>query len=177
MILKVYEYGSEVLRKKAEPIENFDENLLQLIRDMKETMLEYNGAGLAAPQVGVSKRLFVAGLPENLEDKNSPIQWYVFVNPRITHYSKEVESMEEGCLSFPELFFPVNRSVRVTVEYQDEFGMKKTMDAEGFLARVIQHETDHLDGILYIDRISPLKRSLLKNKLKKYQTVSSKISD
>ncbi|MCX7834733.1 MAG: peptide deformylase [bacterium] len=170
-MLRVFKYGSEVLRKKAEPVIQFDDELRKFIKDMKETMIQYNGAGLAAPQVGVLKQLFVAGIPENYEDENSPIQWYVFINPKITYYSKEVETINEGCLSFPDLFFPVTRSSRVTVEFQDEFGVKNVMDAEGFLARVIQHETDHLNGILYIDRISPLKRSLLKNKLKRFQSV------
>lgn len=169
MILKVFEYGSEILRRKAEVVTVFDDELRTFVANMKETMIEYNGAGLAAPQVGKSQRLFIAGLPENLEEEDSSITWYTFINPKIVSVSKETETLNEGCLSFLELFFPVTRSSQVTVDFQDEFGVKKTMEASGFLARVIQHETDHLDGILYIDRISTLKRSLLKNKLKKIQ--------
>ncbi|MDK9699616.1 MAG: peptide deformylase [bacterium] len=162
-------FGDRVLKQRAEPVIEFDDSLRELTEAMKETMLESDGIGLAAPQVGVLKRLFIMGVPHNMKEREGAREWYVVINPVFLEKSDTDVVMEEGCLSFPGLYFEVGRPDAVSIKYQDEYGNEKTLDAEGVLARVIQHEYDHLDGTLFIDRISAFKRSLLRNKLKKLQ--------
>ena len=154
--------GDPILREKAAEVEVFDEELQALVRDMFETMVVAEGAGLAAPQIGVGKRIFVADIRE---ERGAPARIAV-VNPRIVESSREVDSDAEGCLSIPGVSEVVTRPARVVLEGFDPTGAPIRVEADGLLARVIQHETDHLDGVLFIDRISPLKRSLL---LKKYR--------
>jgi peptide deformylase len=154
--------GDPVLRKRAEEVEGFDEDLRALVRDMFATMVAAEGAGLAAPQIGVSKRIFVADIRES---RGTPTR-FAIVNPRIVEASDEVEGDSEGCLSIPGVSEVVTRPARVVVEGFDPSGAPLRVEADELLARVIQHEMDHLDGVLFIDRLSPLKRSLL---LKKYR--------
>ena len=146
-MIRIYKLGEEVLREKAMPIEKVTDEIKTLIGDMFETMVEANGVGLAAPQVGKKLRLFVAAADDDVKR--------VFINPQIVSTSEEVGDYEEGCLSIPGVYESIRRPVRVTVQALDENGKPFTLEADGLLARIIQHETDHLDGILFIDRGNP----------------------
>ena len=159
--LKVYEYPHPILKKKAEKVEKVDDELRKFLDDMLETMYESVGVGLAAPQVGVSKRIVVIDAAREDEE---PAPMY-FINPEIVWRSEEKEICEEGCLSVPEMRAEVERPASVKVQYLDYHGKECELLAENFLAVVVQHELDHLDGILYIDRISRLKRQMLLKKL------------
>lgn len=160
-ILPIRLYGDPILKKKALAVQDFS-GIPQLAENMLETMFEARGVGLAAPQVGLSKRLFVAAeyLDENEEEgpeadlKTRIKQLYVMVNPIITYRSGQ-QSILEGCLSLPGLYAEgAGRDLQVRVEYQDEKGEKKALEAEGYLAVVLQHEIDHLEGILFFQRMS-----------------------
>lgn len=140
-----------ILRKKSKKVKLFGEALQVLIDDMVETMKTANGAGLAAPQVGVLERVIVIQLPENEEDPQSG-KLFALCNPQIIRAEGEEEG-EEGCLCLPGYVGEVKRATSVTVKAQDRRGKKVRIKAEGFLARAFQHEIDHLDGILYIDRV------------------------
>lgn len=157
--------GDPVLRQKAKEVESFDEELRTLVRDMFETMVAAEGAGLAAPQIGISKRIFVADIQES---RGKPARLAI-VNPRIVETSPEVESDSEGCLSIPGVSEVVSRPARVIVEGFDPTGAPVRAETDGLLARVVQHEIDHLDGVLFFDRVSPLKRSLLLRKYRKLE--------
>ena len=146
-MIRIYKLGEEVLREKAMPIEKVTDEIKTLIGDMFETMVEANGVGLAAPQVGKKLRLFVAAADDDVKR--------VFINPQIVSTSEEVGDYEEGCLSIPGVYESIRRPVRVTVQALDENGKPFTLEADGLLARIIQHETDHLDGILFSDRGNP----------------------
>jgi len=146
--------GDPVLREKCRPVETVDEDLRELIEDLRETMYEADGIGLAAPQVGVPLRVFVYDVRE---EEHLP---GVLVNPRIVDSSGSVRE-SEGCLSIPDLTEVVERHERVVVEGLDEDGNPVRLEAEGLLSRCLQHESDHLDGVLFFDRISPLKRKML----------------
>ncbi len=154
--------GDPVLRKKAEPLEAVDEDIRRLIKDMFETMYKADGVGLAAPQVGVSQRVIV------VDPHEQDVKPFGLVNPVIVQSADDVERGEEGCLSIPGLKDIVERPAAVVVEALDAEGQPVRIEAEGLLARVLQHEVDHLDGILFIDRVSPLKRKML---LKRWQKV------
>lgn len=150
--------GNEVLRKKARRVQTFDKKLHRLIDDMVETMLEAPGIGLAAPQVGVSQRVIVVRLPDDEESRkeygDQAGVLYEVVNPEIIKASRETVDGVEACLSIPGYFGTVTRAVAVTVRGQDRHGKEIRIKARDWLARVFQHEIDHLDGILYIDRAS-----------------------
>lgn len=161
--LKVYEYPHPVLKQKAEKVAGVDDELRQLFDDMLETMYAENGCGLAAPQVGVSKRVVVIDIAHEGEE---PAPLYL-ANPEIIWSSDETEVCEEGCLSVPEMRAEVERPASVKIRYLDYHGNECEMLAEDFLAVAAQHELDHLDGILYIDKISRLKRQMLLKKLEK----------
>ena len=161
--LKLYEYPHPILKKKAEKVEKVDDELRRFLDDMLETMYADNGCGLAAPQVGVSKRVVVIDIAHEGEE---PQPLYM-VNPEITWKSDETEVCEEGCLSLPELRAEVERPASVKISYLDYDGKACELLAEGFLAVAAQHELDHLDGILYIDHLSRLKRQMLVKKLEK----------
>ncbi|MDI3543403.1 MAG: peptide deformylase [Candidatus Atribacteria bacterium] len=153
-------YGSSVLREKAQPIENIDQKVWDLARDMKETMRLAGGVGLAGNQVGVLWRIITFTNPEEKKDQ-------VLINPHIVYLSEEKEKEEEGCLSFPDIYDRVERAKEVIVEGWNLDGKEITIEGKGLLARILQHEIDHLDGILFVDRLSPARRLLLHNKLKK----------
>ena len=163
-VLKLYEYPHPILKKKASEVEAVDDELRKFLDDMLETMYHAVGVGLAAPQVGVSKRIVVIDISHDDEDKMDPLY---MVNPKIVWKSEEKVCGEEGCLSVPEQKAEVERFAAVKVEYLDYHGNKQILEAEDFLAIAVQHELDHLDGILYIDRISRLKRQMLLKKLQK----------
>ncbi len=150
-IREIKTFPSEVLRRKAEPISKFDKDLHELIDDMVETMRVAPGVGLAAPQVGISERVAVVEFGHE-DDEDIPRQLYVLVNPEIVKMSDETVRGIEGCLSVPGLVGSVDRAKVVTVRAQDQHGKKLKIRAVGWLARIFQHEIDHLDGVLYTDR-------------------------
>lgn len=143
----IRENGDEILRKKAKEVEKVDDKIREILDDMVETMHQFNGVGLAGPQIGFLKRLVVI----DLYDDDGPIK---LINPKIIKQEGEQE-VEEGCLSFPNQFAKIIRPAKVTIEALDENGQKMRIEAEGLLAQAISHELDHLDGILFIDKIIP----------------------
>ena len=156
-IMEVRTYPDPVLRIPTTPVTDFGESLEKLIEDMRDTMSAYNGVGLAAPQVGVSLQIAVISWEEHD---------YVLVNPRLTlPEGGETLRQEEGCLSFPDIFVEVTRPSVVEVDYHDEKGVLSHLRAEGFLARIVCHELEHLDATLLIDNVTPLKRAFLKKKM------------
>lgn len=161
MKLEVRILGDPILREKAAPVTQVSDQTRQLIRDMFETMYAEEGVGLAAPQVGVSERIIV------VDPHNDEIAAFALINPEIVETSKETEKGEEGCLSIPGLRDLVERSVRVVVRGTTPEGEQRELDLHGLPARIIQHEVDHLDGVLFFDRLSPLKRKLLLAKWQK----------
>lgn len=168
MILPIYIYGQPVLRKVAEDITPDYPELQQLISDMWETLADSEGIGLAAPQIGRPIRLSVIDLDVISEDFPEYKGFrHVFINPHILEFDDtQTDSSEEGCLSLPAIHEKVQRPTRIHVRWQDEQFQEHDEWIEGYLARVMQHEFDHLDGHMFIDRISPLRRQLIKSKLK-----------
>jgi peptide deformylase len=163
-IRRIYHYPEPVLKQKAAPVAAIDEEIRALAADMAETMYAAPGVGLAAPQVGVSKRLIVM----DCAPKEQPPQLVVAINPEIL--AREGESLEEeGCLSVPGYYASVARSQKVAVRYLDLDGRERRIEADGLWAICLQHEIDHLDGILFVDHLSPLKRSLFRKKWQKLQ--------
>jgi len=162
MIYPIVKLGDPVLEKPAEPVTVFDRDLKKLVEDMFESMYQARGIGLAAPQIGISKRLAVIDITFE-EDASAKL---VLVNPEIIH-SEGKHTQTEGCLSIPEFREPVSRARKVTVRAQDVNGHWFEKSGEELLARVFLHETDHLNGKLYISHISALKRDLMKRKIRK----------
>jgi len=161
-VLTVRLYGDPILREKAKPVTVFDDSIRSLAREMLVTMYREEGVGLAAPQVGERKRLIVVD-PEPQEGEQHPL---VLINPEIVDQQGQSVA-EEGCLSFPEVYCEIARAERIRVQYFDLDGNEHFLDAEGWVARVIQHEIDHLNGVLLVDRMSRMQRQLLKNQLNK----------
>lgn len=168
MILPIYIYGQPVLRKESADIEKDYPNLKELLANMFETMEEANGVGLAAPQIGLNIRVVVIDLDVLSEDFPEYKGFKKgFINPHIIEYDDtNTESLEEGCLSLPGIQEKVTRPTRIHVQYLDEDLNEHDEWVEGYLARVMQHEFDHLDAKMFIDRISPLRKQLIKSKLK-----------
>lgn len=167
MILPIYTYGQGVLRKETEEITPEYPNLKELIDNMFETMFKSEGIGLAAPQIGLSIRMAVISL-DVLKDEFPEYKDFnrVYINPRIVEVdNSHTESMEEGCLSIPGIHEPVRRPTRIHVKYVDENFVEHDEWVDGYLARVMQHEFDHLDGKVFTDRISPLRKQMIKGKL------------
>ncbi len=163
-LLRIRHYPDPVLKKVAAPVSEFDDSLRQLAHDMAETMYAAPGVGLAAPQVGISWRLTVI----DCSSRDEEAQLLALVNPEIIESEGE-SCEEEGCLSVPEYYARINRSARVKVRFQDLDGRAHVIEAEGLTAIACQHEIDHLDGILFVDHLSPLKRSIFRKKWKKIQ--------
>jgi peptide deformylase len=158
-VLKVRRYGDPALRRSAEPIGEVTPEVRLIIADMTETMYDEVGIGLAAPQVGISKRLIVIA-----DEEGRGVQ--ALLNPTIVDRGGEVTG-EEGCLSIPGVFAPVTRAAWVKVEARSVDGKPLAINARGLRARVLQHEIDHLDGVLFIDRVEPMLRDRIKRKIKK----------
>lgn len=161
------------LKKKAVAVERVDASIAKLMNDMLETMYEAPGVGLAAPQVGVSKRIIVVD-PAGEDDPAAPLK---MANPEIIWASDQLKPHEEGCLSLPEEYQEVMRPASIKVRYLDEQNEIRTLDAEGLLAVIIQHEMDHLEGVLFVDHLSALKRNMIikrLTKIKKFEQKSSK---
>jgi len=166
MTYPIYVYGHPVLRKVAEDIDKDYPDLQQLIDDMFETMYKSEGVGLAAPQIGKSVRIFVIdGTP--LADDIPELSGFkkAFINAYISERSGDIQPMSEGCLSIPNLREEVNREAHVKIRYYDPDWILHDEEYNGYIARVIQHEYDHLDGILFTDRVSPLRKRLIRGKL------------
>ena len=172
MILKICKYGEKVLREKASPVTIVTDELRKTIEDMLDTMHKAGGVGLAAQQVGRLERMCVIDLPENCDNEddaafNAPIQMPLkLFNPEII--AKEGSQYDkEGCLSFPGVGGKLTRAAQVTAQYLDENNMPQMITARGYLARALQHEIDHLDGVLYVDHMSAVERLQYAAKLKK----------
>ena len=165
-IRRIVLLGEEILRVPGEEVTAFDGELDSLVQDMLETMYHAEGIGLAAPQLGVSLRVCVLDLRD---EKDPEASRWVLVNPVVAQSSRKTVKAPEGCLSIPAMEEVVTRASKVTVEACDGEGRPLEIEAEGLLARALQHEIDHLDGVLFIDRVSPLKRRLLLKKWKKSQ--------
>ncbi len=148
--LKIYMLGEKTLRTPADRIVKVDDSIRKLAKDMLVTMYSAKGIGLAAPQVGLKKRILVIDL--NFEDPNAPPN--VFINPEIISTSASVDTYEEGCLSIPGVYLNVVRPSSIKLSYRDEMGRPKKMNAEGLMARCIQHEIDHLNGVLFVDKVT-----------------------
>jgi len=167
-------YGDPVLREKATPVATVDDDVRQLAADLIETMVAERGVGLAAQQVGQNVAICVVSVPQEYDvdeannrlnpDVDMPL---VLINPAIVDSSSTVEKAEEGCLSFPDITGPVPRPTEVTVRFVARHGVEQELRAKGFVARVIQHEVDHLNGVLFIDRMSQVKRIALSGQLKR----------
>jgi len=167
MILDIVEYPNKTLRQKSKKVEKFDENFHQFLEDMYETMMSESGIGLAAIQVAKPIRALIINLPDE-EGEQHKEDLLEIINPEIILKEGET-SYQEGCLSVPTFYEDIKRFEKVTIEYQDRFGEKKTLDAEELLAIAIQHEMDHLEGILFIDKLSYSRRKKFEKEYKKYQ--------
>jgi peptide deformylase len=165
MIYPIRAFGDPVLRATCKEVTAFDADFKKLVADMYETMDASDGVGLAAPQIGKNVRLFLIDSTVFDEDKEEKGIRKAFVNAKIQEELGEEWAFEEGCLSIPDIREDVNRKPKLTISYQDEDGNQFTETFEGMSARVIQHEYDHIEGVLFIDHISAFKRQLLKSKL------------
>ncbi|MCP3965170.1 MAG: peptide deformylase [Lentisphaerae bacterium] len=171
----VYTYGAEVLKKPASFIDDIDDDVRQIAVDMLQTMKVFSGVGLAGPQVGISKRIVALDIPAEYASKATtpgevmllPRMPMVVINPEIIGYSDEKSTAEEGCLSVPELFAPVERPMFVQFRALTIDGELIECECGGLLARCLQHELDHLDGTLYVDRLTPEEYSVIEPKLKR----------
>ena len=164
-VKSILRFPDPTLRQRSEEIGEIGDDLRQLVADMTETMLAANGAGLAAIQVGVPARLFIVDGHVTGGAEDSPPK--VFINPEILAISDEAQTGDEGCLSFPDVFVPVKRGMRAKVRARDLDGNVFEAEGEGLYARALQHETDHLNGRLLIDQVGPVKRELIKRKLRR----------
>ncbi len=175
MNLKIHKYGDPVLREKSIRIEEVDAKMRSLVDDMIETMYAAKGLGLAAQQVGRTEALCVIDVPaecdvaEDTEERENPdiAMPLVLINPVITAHSDRKINRDEGCLSFPGIYTPIVRAYEVTLTYQDRNGQACKIQAKGLLARAIQHELDHLDGVLMSERMSQIKKVTLSGRLKR----------
>lgn len=166
-ILPIVTYDDEILRKKAKPVEELTDEIETLIDSMFETMYNSDGVGLAAPQIGRLLRIFVVDADSMAKEEDDPLYGPVaMINPEITFSSDQEIEMEEGCLSIPGVNASVSRPESIRVAYRDEAFEEQELEVGGWLARVIQHEKDHLEGVLFLDHLSIFKRKLLSGKLK-----------
>jgi len=169
-IRPIYETPDPILRQISKPVETFDDELKTLVSDMFDTMYAAPGIGLAAVQVGVPIRLLVIDLQEPEEEGGEPVRDpNVFINPEVLWHSDTEVPYTEGCLSVPEQYAEVMRPDRIRAKWQDETGQAHERDIEGLLAVCLQHEMDHLNGVLFIDHLSRLKRDMLLKKLAKWR--------
>ncbi len=168
--LEIYKLGNQILRKKAERISKVDDSIRTLSREMLQSMYASKGIGLAAPQIGIHKELLVIDI--NFED--SAAEPLILINPEITSYGSTLNSYEEGCLSIPGVYLNVIRPSTIKLNYRDEMGRPRKMNADGLLARCIQHEIDHLKGLLFVDRVNSkddLDQELLKEGFNKNDVI------
>ena len=169
-ILNILTYPNDLLRQKAKPVENVNDKVQEIIENMIETMYAAPGSGLAAIQVGIDKSIFIYDMSP-VEEGQSP---QILINPTIVSSEDAIVSENEGCLSIPDFRADVKRSSYVKVEALDREGNPLSIEGDKYLAIVLQHEIDHLNGILFIDHLSPLKRGMYKNRVKKQMSKSEK---
>jgi peptide deformylase len=162
--LSITKYGNDVLRKSAEPVEEINDEIKQIVADMLEAMYKFEGVGIAAPQIGISKRIIIV----DTEPSNPSSKPIVLINPEIVERYGEM-NMEEGCLSVPEVRGDVKRAEKVVVEGLDLEGNRLRIEATELSARAFQHEIDHINGTLFIDHLGRLKKQLIKNQLRKIE--------
>jgi peptide deformylase len=162
-ILPILTVPDKILREKCRPVTSITDDHRRLLDDMLETMYDAPGVGLAAPQIGVVERLLVVD-PSRDDENRQPMK---IINPEILWQSNEINVYNEGCLSIPEQFADIERPERIKLRYLDENGTPQELETGGFLATVIQHEIDHLNGIMFIDYLSPLRRNMLIKKVQK----------
>ena len=175
MILPIVAYGDPILKQRAKEINSSSKDFEILLKNMWETMYAANGVGLAAPQVGKSLRLFIVdGSPFSVEaslteDEKNELKGFkkVFINPKILQKSDDLENFNEGCLSIPDVRGDVTRPTTIKIKYQNQYFKEITEHISGLPSRIVQHEYDHLEGVLFTDKLSALKKKLLKNKLLK----------
>ncbi|MEX0939363.1 MAG: peptide deformylase [Pirellulales bacterium] len=163
--LQIIHYPHPTLRHRSKPLKKVDSQLRVIVREMFDLMYEHQGVGLAANQVDLPYRLFVANLEADPESKETE---QVFINPVLSG-AKGSEEGEEGCLSIPTVYSPVRRAARIKIQAYDLSGEEITAELEGLAARVVQHETDHLDGVLFIDRVAPTVQRELRDKLQEFE--------
>ncbi len=172
-VLKIYVAPHPVLKKKADPVAEVTDEDRKLMDDMLETMYATDGIGLAAPQVGVSKRILVLDVEQKRDDDIEPqarrVKPLCFLNPEIIWEAEDLRVYNEGCLSVPGQYAEVARPDKVRVKYLDYNGKEQETEADGLLATCLQHEMDHLDGVLFVDHLSTLKRDIVMRKLRKYK--------
>jgi peptide deformylase len=164
MIYPIVLYGDSVLKKRAQEIDPEEIDIKELARDMYETMYQANGVGLAAPQIGKSLRMFIIDSSPMEEEEGMGVR-QVFINPEMLEETGDAWAFEEGCLSIPGVRENVNRKPAIKIRYFDEQWQEHTRTFEGVVARIIQHEYDHIEGILFTDHLTPFKKRLLKGKL------------
>lgn len=157
MIYDIKIYGEEVLRKVSEPVSEINDEIREILNNMVETMHSVNGVGLAAPQVGINKRMFVIDIGDDKVRK--------VINPEFLEMSEETEGNEEGCLSVPGIYKSVKRSTYVKIKYLNENGEEVIEEATELLARAFQHEYDHLEAVLFVDKVSPVSKRMISKKL------------
>lgn len=176
MLLEIITYPNKKLYAKSQEVSSFDENLHQLLDNMYETMIAGSGVGLAAIQVNVPLRLFLANIPdENGEQKKEDL--LEIINPSLEFLGEELITFTEGCLSIPGFFEDIQRHKRVALHYQDRFGKKHSLEASDFLAVVFQHEFDHLNGHLFIEKLNYSQRKRFQDEWKKNQKLAKKRKD
>ena len=166
MIRPILIHPDPRLKKRCDPVAEITDELHAIAADMLETMYDAPGIGLAGPQIGVMRRIIVM---DCIKDSEAPRRPMVLINPEIVTASAEIETREEGCLSLPDQYADVTRPRAVTVRFEGEDGVRRTIEAEGLMARCLQHEIDHLDGVLFIDRVSSLRRNMILRRLAKAQ--------
>ncbi len=170
-VLEILKIPNPLLKKKSEPIIDVNPSIRRILDDMADTMYSARGIGLAAPQIGVLKRLVVIDISRIEEDENGKLigekSTQYFINPEIIASSEECSSENEGCLSVPEEWEAITRPDEVTVKYLDRSGREQTLHCTGLLARCIQHEIDHLNGVVFIDRVSKIKKDIIIRRAKR----------
>lgn len=169
MVLPIYVYGAEVLRERAKEIDFAQyEGLQELIANMQETMEKADGIGIAAPQVGLAIRLLIVdGAPFGEDDPDLAAFRRVMINPQLLEVSEETAEYNEGCLSVPDIHADITRPARIKVKYLYQQGEEVTEDFDGFKCRMVQHEMDHLDGKMFVDRATPIRKKMIASKLNK----------
>ena len=164
--LPIITYPKRILKKKAKKVLDIPDEVDELVAQMKETMKKADGIGLAAPQINISKRIILVDHIQDKKEKHQKDSVLVFLNPNIVQKSKKQETDEEGCLSLPGLYIPIKRATEVELTAQTPDGKEVHLKAQGLAARILQHEVDHLNGKLIIDRINPFKRLKLRHELR-----------
>jgi peptide deformylase len=166
-LLQILQAPHPALKRVARPVATVDDEVRRLMDDMLETMYRAPGIGLAAPQIGISQRVVVLDLSKE-EEARSPMR---LANPELLWVSDDLVTMEEGCLSLPDQFAEVRRPSAIRLAYQDETGTRREIETDGMLARCLQHEIDHLNGVLFVDHLSSLRRNMILRKLEKARRV------